>query len=557
MENVSNEISQLNIHEKRKRVRQILKKDQDKSIQNFVLHEDEVTAEKCRRSFYFFVCIFISELIPGDVVLGWHIKFLCDILEKYAFRIIARLPALSDLIINIPPGTTKSTIVSQLFPAWCWIAVLPDKDEYSEAYRKKREKGQLKPDKESDPEKRIYGSFMRFCGVSYNEKAALANAMKHKQVVESDKYMLYFPELRIRKDASAIGNFWNNQGGQRWSVGIKGGVTGQHFDCKIPDDPMDPQASASDLKTSGANEYIDETLSSRNTDANVTVMIIVMQRLAQLDTTGHLLAQEKKNPDVRRIQRICLPITYQDYIQPEICKDFYRANGGYLDPIRKDKKAIANDRAKMGPYAASGQLDQVPIARGQGLFNADKIIEDLPQPPLHLIDESVRYWDKAATQGGGDFSCGALMHRMKKAYDGPKYIVAHMKRGQWGSTERNKKIRQMAVADAKKFALNVTNWIEQEPGAGGKESAEITVDELAGFKVKTETKQGQGKKEGRAEPYADQVEAGNVGFCVGSWNIPALEEMALAPKGAHDDTWDSSAGAFNKLAIGTKRAGTW
>lgn len=558
MEQLPDEILQLDINEKRKRAKKILQKDKQKDIQNYVLHEDQIKAEKCRRSFYYFVQQFIGELIPGDVILNWHIKFLCDILERYAFRIIARLPAESDLIINIPPGTTKSTIISQMFPAWCWIAVLPDEDEYSEAYDKKRKKQELKPDKEGDPEKRIYGAFMRFAGISHAERGAHENANKHKDVVRCDKYSKYFPEVTIRRDASGVGNFKNHQRGQRWSVGIDGDIIGQHFDCKIIDDGMNPKASSSELKSSNANTYIDESLASRNTDAKVTVLMVVMQRLAAMDITGYLLAKAKKNPNIRPIQHICLPISYQDYIKPEICKDFYRANGGLLDPIRRDAQTIENERASFGPYAASGQLDQVPIQRGQGLFNADNVVEDVPIPPLYLIDESsIRYWDKAATQGGGDYSAGVLMHRMKKNYDGPQYVVEHVHRGQWGSTKRNIEIRKTAVRDAKKFGMNVINWIEQEPAAAGKESAEITVRELAGFRVKTETKQSQGGKEARAEPFADQVEAGNVGFCTGPWNNVALEEMALAPRGATDDIWDAMAGAFNKLAIGAKTAGTW
>ena len=451
----------------------------------------------------------------------------------------------------------NSTVISQLFPAWCWCAALPDENEYSEAYDRKRKKQELKPDKEGQPEKRIYGAFMRFAGISHAERGAHENANKHKDAVKSDKYKKYFPEIEIRRDASGVGNFKNHQRGQRWSVGIDGDIIGQHFDCKIIDDGMNPKASSSELKSSNANTYIDESLASRNTDAKVTVLIVVMQRLAAMDITGYLLAKEKKNPNIRPIQHICLPISFQEYIKPEICKDFYIANGGLLDPIRRDEQVIENERAAFGPYAASGQLDQVPIQRGQGLFNADNIVEDVPVPPLYLIEESVRYWDKAGTQGGGDYSCGVLMHRMKKNYDGPIYLVQHMHRGQWSSTKRNIEIRKTAVSDAKKFGMNVINWIEQEPGSGGKESAEITVKELAGFRVKTETKQSSGGKEARAEPYANQVEAFNVGFCTGSWNIPALAEMALAPRGAFDDTWDAGAGAFNKLAIGTLTAGTW
>jgi len=558
---LSEEFSEMSVYKKRKLAEKILRQDKDKSVQALVFNKDALIAEKCRRNFYFFVQTFISELIPGEVVLNWHVKYLCNLLQPVIFRIIARLPAESDIIINVAPGTSKSTIVSQLLPAWAWIAVLPETQEYKKTYEIKRKAGKLRPDNEDEKEKRIYGGFMRFCGVSYNEDAALANARKHKAVVECDKYMSYFPELRIKKDSSGIRDFWNTQGGQRWSVGINGGVTGQHFDCKIPDDPMNPLSSDSERKASGANTYFDETLSSRNTDQDVTMMIVVMQRLGSTDTTGHLISKAKKNPDMRPINHICLPVTYQEYIKPEECKKYYKARGGFFDPIRRGKQAIATLRANLGPYAAAGQLDQVPVARGTGLFDADRIVEDVPKPPLHMIEESVRYWDKAATAGGGDYTCGALMHRMKRKYDGPQYIIEDMERGQWSSTKRNQKIRQTAVRDKNKFGENIVNWIEQEPGSGGKESAEITIRELAGFRVKTETKQpstGQRVgKTGRAEPYADQVYAGNVGFCDGKWNNIALEEMALAPKGAHNDTWDSSAGAFNKLALGTKQAGTW
>jgi predicted phage terminase large subunit-like protein len=554
MESELTESAELTIHEKRKLARKILK--ENPHMGTYLMHEDEIRAEKCRRDFFYFTQQFINELIPGDVNYNFHIPFLCNKLQEYAWRVIARLPALSDLIINIPPGTTKSTIISQLFAAWCWIAVLPETGEFKAVYEKQRKQGRLKPENEGDPEKRITGGYLRFCGVSFNEKTSTENARKHKQVVECDKYQKWFPELRLKKDAQALLNFWNTSGGQRWTVGIDGGIIGQHFDFKLVDDPMNPRGSESEIKSSAANTYMDAELSTRNTDPNVTVQIVVMQRLSLADTTQHLLDKAKSNPDVRPIEHICLPITYQEYIKPPELKRFYIANGGYLDPVRRGKRSIATQRANLGPYSASGQLDQIPISKGEGLFNVDRIQKNLSIPMLNMIDESVRYWDKAGTEGGGDFSCGTLMHRMKKEYFGPRYVIQDMERGQWSSVKRNIRIKEIAKRDMSKFPA-VINWIEQEPGSGGKESAEITVKELAGFRVKTETKQSAGGKIGRAEPFADQVEAGNVGFCTGIWNVAAEEEMAVAPRGKYDDTWDSAAGAFNKLAIGLAEAGTW
>ena len=81
---------------------------------------DKVQALMCRKSFYRFVETFWAVIIPEEPVFNWHIKYLCDELQKLAYYIVNRLPKPYDLIINIPPGTTKSTIVTIMFPAWLW-----------------------------------------------------------------------------------------------------------------------------------------------------------------------------------------------------------------------------------------------------------------------------------------------------------------------------------------------------------------------------------------------------------------------------------------------------
>ena len=62
-----------------------------------------------------------------------------------------------------------------------------------------------------------------------------------------------------------------------------------------------------------------------------------------------------------------------------------------------------------------------------------------------------------------------------------------------------------------------------------------------------------GSKEVRAEPYAAQVQAGQVSLVAGAWNRAFLEEHEQFPFGKYKDQVDATAGAFNKLAsqIGT------
>jgi len=88
-------------------------------------------------------------------------------------------------------------------------------------------------------------------------------------------------------------------------------------------------------------------------------------------------------------------------------------------------------------------------------------------------------------------------------------------------------------------------WLEQEGGSGGKESAQVSLRELAGFNVKAE--RVTGSKTVRAMPFAAQCEAGNVRLVRGSWAPAYLDELTVFPAGTHDDQVDGTSGAFNKL----------
>ena len=162
--------------------------------------------------------------------------------------------------------------------------------------------------------------------------------------------------------------------------------------------------------------------------------------------------------------------------------------------------------------------------------------------------ELVRYWDKAGTEGGGKFTAGALVGRRECG----RFIIADVVRGQWSAQNRENVIKQTAFMDRARYG-NVLNWVEQEPGSGGKESAENTIRNLAGFNVRAERVTGD--KVTRAGPLSAQVEAtkgvGNVDLLLGDWNEAFLVE-AQNFDGVHGfmDQIDAAGGAFNKLTIG-------
>ncbi len=163
-----------------------------------------------------------------------------------------------------------------------------------------------------------------------------------------------------------------------------------------------------------------------------------------------------------------------------------------------------------------------------------------------VVARRVRYWDKAGTQDGGHWTAGVRM-----ATDGSGvYWVEDVIRGQWSSHERNRVIKQTAQLDGEDCEID----LEQEPGSSGKESAEISIRELAGYIVHAERVTGD--KLTRARQLSAQCEARNVKLVRGSWNETYLVELhRFDGKGGSDDQVDGSSGAFNKLA--TVYSGEW
>lgn len=170
--------------------------------------------------------------------------------------------------------------------------------------------------------------------------------------------------------------------------------------------------------------------------------------------------------------------------------------------------------------------------------------------------QRVRYWDKAAVAGGGDYSAGVLV-----AYHDGTFWVEDVVRGQWSPKDRNEIMRRTAASDAARYRNTVRIWVEQEPGSGGKESAILSIHNLAGYPVWTEPVRGVqyrtkdkikipgAAKIVRAQPLAAQAEHGNVKVVSARWNRDWFDEMLAFPEAAHDDQVDATAGAFAKLAL--------
>lgn len=179
------------------------------------------------------------------------------------------------------------------------------------------------------------------------------------------------------------------------------------------------------------------------------------------------------------------------------------------------------------------------------VFNRDWIRSQEKIPDSVEITSKVRYWDKAGSLGHGDRTASVLMY---SGSDGKFYVVDAIAFRE-EAMERNKLIYQTAERDG----YDVAVWTEQEPGSGGKESAQATVRQLAGWVINSD--RVTGAKLTRWGPLASQARAGNVVLVQPPggtlWGDDLLRELHNADGSdrVHDDLVSAMAGAFNKLAV--------
>lgn len=488
-------------------------KDPVAESEDRLVDERLLRASIYKESFYQFVRYLWDTVIPEKPTWNWHIEYLCDLIQEQAERVLAGLPKEHDTVINISPGSTKSTIISVMLPAWLWCR----------------------------------NPSMKFIGVSYTYPLAMDLSRKCRDVVTSDKYKEVFPYVELREDQNTKGYFATTKGGFRYCVGAGGSVTGMHGHMIVIDDPIDPNQTLSKQELIATNNWITQTLPSRKVDKRVTPTILVMQRLHTDDPTSVFL--KRKNT-----KWVCLPAELTDKVNPPELAEKYV--NGLMDPNRLSRQVLDDALEDMGGFGYSSQFLQDPKVLGGGLFKTDKVNFGIPPTEFKRI---TRAWDKAATADGGDWTVGTLI-----AIDLEDRVwVLDVVRWQYSTGKREREMVKIAEQDEEQYG-QVPVIIEQEPGAGGKDSAEDSVRHLMGFVVNIQkvggTKTGAGKVSGdkvqRAAPFSSQMNSGKVWVPENApWFKTWADEFAYFPMTKYDDQVDSAATGFNAIARRKRRAG--
>lgn len=445
---------------------------------------------------------FVQYVNPEYNAQTFH-EIICDHLDKFVARII------KNLMVFIPPQHGKSELVSRKLPAHI-LGKLPDAKVIAASYA-----------------------------------ADLIQGMNRdtQRTMETEEYAVLYPDTQLNGSnvRTVTGSYLRNNDvfevvgrkGQYRCAGVGGSLTGFPADFAILDDPFKGYREA----VSEANRravwdwYISVFLT--RTHAN-TGKLITMTRWHPDDLAGQLLALEPEEWTVLTLPGLC--------VDPGAPNE-YRQAGQSLWQERFPPELLLQ-RKKLNPKIFDALYQQEPKPADGIMLQRAWLSKIVPVAPIDA--RRLRYWDKAGTEGGE----GARTAGVKLAFaeDGKIYIEDVVK-GRWSSGTREATIKQTAALDG----VNVEIWVEQEPGSGGKESAENTIKNLAGYNAHYETVTGD--KVSRLMPFAAYAEAGNVCLVAGTWNKEYIEEAEIFPNGLKDQM-DATSGAFNKLTLG-KQQNNW
>lgn len=232
--------------------------------------ERVIIRSKSTKSFLNFTRIWF-ELIQGDrLLVNWHHRLMASKIDDLlAGRLVPR-----NLIINIPPGGTKTEFFSIHFPAYVNAMV---------------------------QEKRL--KRFRNLNISFADTLVKRNSRRTRDIIASREYQEFWPcsfgvnqaeewEIKDERGRSIGQTVSRSSNGQ--ITGGRGGYYGPEFSGMVMlDDYNKPVDMLSESRRKSANTLLVNTIRSRRGDKSKehpTPFVSIQQRLHTDDATGFMLA---------------------------------------------------------------------------------------------------------------------------------------------------------------------------------------------------------------------------------------------------------------------------
>ncbi len=296
-------------------------------------------------SFKEFLQLAWPELNPGrPLQWNWHLDAICECLEAVEAGQIKKL------VINLPPGLGKSMVTSVMWPVWRWT---------------KR------------PSRRM---------LSFSHTLTLVerDTSLSRTLIASDWFRdTFLPPWTLKVDQNRKICYANSAFGTRQGLAVASkGTTGFRAESMIIDDPLDASAIQEGRiniqeAVERANSWYDNVASTRLDNPDKSDVVLIMQRLHEMDLSGHLLGSGKW-------ENLCLREEYDpvSIIVPPIgITDPRSAKGALLFPSFHSPTFCEEQRQRLGPVHYEAQYNQNPTPSTGDYFDRDwfKISSAVPK----------------------------------------------------------------------------------------------------------------------------------------------------------------------------------
>lgn len=291
---------------------------------------------EARRSLHQFVRQAFRVLFPSEVFIdGPHIEALCLHLSCWTYdeRMTRRKAVpVRNLIVNMPPATSKSIICSVFCPCWLWT--------------------------------RVPSSGWVF--FSHDAGLVLRDSQYRRMLIESEWYRTNWPFVEFSKDENQKSRYKNTIGGWMLSGSVGSGfLTGEHPNYIVGDDPNEIRRSESKQERQKVKDFW-RTVATRGVGKRVR-KLVVQQRTHEDDLTGHI---ETTSPPEEKWVKVVLPMRYEPERRCETgvqgWADWRTEPGQLLCPEMLPEPSVRVMEANLGIRAA-GQLQQRPALKGGNL----------------------------------------------------------------------------------------------------------------------------------------------------------------------------------------------
>lgn len=417
---------------------------------------------------------------------NWHIDHLCWQLSRVERGEITRL------IINVPPRSMKSILVSNAFTAW-YLG--------------------------RDPTRRV------ICA-SYASDLAEKLSLDTKRILQSEWFQRCFPNLQMASYRAS--ELSTTERGYRLAVGMNGAILGRGADLIVVDDPIKAVDALSAKERRRVNDAFDNTLLTRLNNKIEGAIVVIMQRLHEDDLVGHLV--QTGDWEVVTIPAIA---TEEGQFQlNDFGRIYLRESGEVLHAEREPLEILEMMQRAQGTLTFSAQYQQSPIPVAGNIIKREWI-RYYDTAPLEF-DRTVASWDTASTLSEtADYSVGTVW-----GAKGLNYYLLDLVRGRWEFPD----LRRQVIELSRKWQVNQTIIENTDTGRA-------LAQDLRRTKTMAPVLQpSRLEKEARFVAQSARFESGQVlvpsdGPWVGAW----LGELIGFPNSGHDDQVYSTSQALQYL----------